>query len=522
MQTKLINSIASISTILAILTILSKGLGLLREMIYAKNFGLSLQFDLFLVGSIIPVTINSVLLYLGQHYFVPEYSIRKSISESEGELFFNSSFNLFFISSFFIALLLYFFSTSIIGLFITKSDLADFKLTQNIFKLFLITIPFNAGISIISVYLQCKFNFIFPAMVQILMNTIVIILVFAFTDLYQIYILPLSFIISYILGFILLWVGVRKHFHFKNFNPKSLSFNTNQLKTITSLIIIEGLSLSYILTDRYYFEFLSEGGVSSLNYAMTIYVLPISIISLTLSTVIFPKFSQSVNVDNNDLLLNFGKAVFISIYLMMPITIIFIYMGKDFIRLFYERGKFIAAYSDMTQSVLSFYSLSLVFYALYIIIVKLFYSLSKYTIILYLSIAAFIIKIIMNHILVFTLKQNGLALSTSIVFFSLFITSAIITYKIFRLKVNFFYSRQILLYFISSIISLGFIILIFNIIPVSGIIKFSLALVTFCAVYIINSLIIKSDEYLLLKNTIQYIKSNCLFSRLMNKIKINK
>ena len=197
-------------------------------------------------------------------------------------------------------------------------------------------------------------------------------------------------------------------------------------------------------------------------------------------------------------------------------------MGKDFIRLFYERGKFIAAYSDMTQSVLSFYSLSLVFYALYIIIVKLFYSLSKYTIILYLSIAAFIIKIIMNHILVFTLKQNGLALSTSIVFFSLFITSAIITYKIFRLKVNFFYSRQILLYFISSIISLGFIILIFNIIPVSGIIKFSLALVTFCAVYIINSLIIKSDEYLLLKNTIQYIKSNCLFSRLMNKIKINK
>ena len=508
MKTKLTSSIASVSTILAILTILSKGFGLLREMIYAKNFGLSVEFDLFLVGSIIPVTINSALLYLGQHYFVPEFNIKKSISESNGEYFFNSSFYLFLTGSALITIVLYIFSSSILELFITKSDVANFKIVQNIFVLFLITIPFNAGISIISAYLQSKFNFIYPALVQIFMNVIIIILVFTSTEYYQIYILPLSFIVSYLLGFVILWVIVNKKLHFKIFDYHNLSLSSNQAKNLLSLIIIEGLSLSYILIDRYYFEFLDAGGISSLSYAITLYILPISIISITLSTVIFPKFSQTVSTLNDDLLINFRKAVFISVYLMVPITIIFIYMGKDFVRIFYERGKFIAAYTEMTQSVLIYYALSLVFYSIYLIIVKLFYSLSKYNTILYLSIVAFFIKIFLNYILVFPMKQDGLALSTSFVFFSLFLSSALITNKILKFKVRFFYSKQILFYFINSIISLCFTIMVFYFIPVFGLLKFALSLIIFCAIYLVNSVIIKSEEYLIIKNTFLFFKSN--------------
>jgi putative peptidoglycan lipid II flippase len=340
MNTKLSKSIASVSAALAILTIVSKGFGLLREMIYAKNFGLSLEFDLFLVGSIIPVTINTALLYLGQHYFVPEFNCKRSISEEEGEEFFNNSLHLFLTGAIIISILLYIYSSSITELFISKYSEENFKIAQNIFLLFLLTLPLNAGISIISAYQQSKFNFTYPAVVQILMNLVIIVLVFSLTELYQIYILPVSFIASYLFGFVVLYIKVNKKIRFKIFSFHRLNLNSNQTKNLLSLIIIEGLSLSYILIDRYYFEFLDEGGISSLNYAITLFVLPISIISVSLSTVIFPKFSQTVTKLDDDLVTNFRKAVFISIYLMVPITIIFLYMGKDFVKIFYERGKY--------------------------------------------------------------------------------------------------------------------------------------------------------------------------------------
>ncbi len=79
---KIASSIAGASLVLTILGIFSKGIGLVREVIYANNFGLSSEFDLFLSSVAFPNVINTAVIYLCQHYFVPSYNkIKKNLSQ---------------------------------------------------------------------------------------------------------------------------------------------------------------------------------------------------------------------------------------------------------------------------------------------------------------------------------------------------------------------------------------------------------------------------------------------------------
>ena len=97
MNNKVITSIAKATVLLTLFTILSKVIGLVREMIYARNFGLSSQFDLFLVSAVIPIVINTSIVYLGQHYFIPAYNHAKTNSEDEAYKFFSTTFWLSFL-----------------------------------------------------------------------------------------------------------------------------------------------------------------------------------------------------------------------------------------------------------------------------------------------------------------------------------------------------------------------------------------------------------------------------------------
>ena len=70
--------------------------------------------------------------------------------------------------------------------------------------------------------------------------------------------------------------------------------------TFLITILIESISQLFLLADRYFYPYVDKGGIASLNYAMNLFILPVSIISVALSTAIFPSFSQSFNNKNTD------------------------------------------------------------------------------------------------------------------------------------------------------------------------------------------------------------------------------
>jgi len=502
------SSIAGASSLLAIITIFGKGFGLIREIVYASNFGLSLEFDLFLVGSVVLISINTAVYYLAQHYFIPEYHLKKKISIEEGKLFFNSSFTLFIMAGFFLSLILFLFSSQIVQVFISEQNQRSFELTRTIFVIFLFSIPFNSGISITSAYLQSNFNFHFPALVQLIMNIIIVALVFFLSDIYKILILPFSFLFSYIIGFLILIHKTRKEIKFSFNYFFKLKVSSKQVKNLISLLVIEVLSLSYTLLDRYYFENLDQGGISALNYAMTLYVLPISIVSISIITVLFPKFAESANSSLENLSSNLKNGININIYLMIPISIIFVFMGGDFIKIFYERGKFTSSDTVITHVALLYYSISLVFYATYLVLVKLLYSVSKYSIILYLSTIAFFLKMFLNHILVDSLKQNGLALSTSLVYIFLLFSSSYFSFNLFKMDRASYYFKQFIFTLSKSILALIFIYIVSELIVLPDLLKFLTNFLLFILFYLLSSILIESDDYMIIKNTMASLRNH--------------
>jgi putative peptidoglycan lipid II flippase len=487
-------SIAGASLLLISIGLVSKGLGFFREIVYASTFGLSSNFDLFLISSTIPITINTAIFYIAQHYFIPNYHKNKTKSLDESLIFFNSSFYSFILASSVLSLLLVLFSTQTINLFLPGIGTPSFKLTENLFLLFLFTVPLNAGIAILTAYTQSEFRFVLSAAVQLLINIVVIFLVLNLTTILNIYVLPVAFIIGNTFAFLIL--GIR---HKKIISIPRLSFikslKIEQYNVLLILILIEFLSLSYPILDRLFYSKIPSGGIAAVNYAMNIYSIPVSIFTIALITALFPKFSEQVAFESKNLLSALKDGININVYIIVPISIIFFFSGLEIVRFFFERGQFNLLDSKMTADVLTYYSISLVFYSTYLVVIKLLYSISCHLSILLISILGFILKIVLNFISVDLLEQNGLALSSSLVFLIMFILGYIIAGK--KLKINLvnYCFKNIGFHMISGILAFSVVYTTNQLIIINATINLFFLNFLFFLVYFYNSFILNNREY---------------------------
>ena len=186
---KFASTVAGASLIIIFFGLISKGLGFVREIVFAGSFGLSKDFDIYLAGSVLPLVINTGVIYLGQNFFIPSYNKLKS-SNGNSELFFNSFLWIFASGGILLTVLLFIFSNNIINLYLINSSYQIRSVALVIFRIFLITVPVNAAISIIIAFLQAEFEFKAPAVSQLWVNFSVIILTLIFSARLNVYIIP--------------------------------------------------------------------------------------------------------------------------------------------------------------------------------------------------------------------------------------------------------------------------------------------------------------------------------------------
>ena len=73
MSRKFTSTVAGASLLLATLGLLSRGIGFIREVVFASYFGLGKNYDIYLVGAVLPITIDTIIFYLVQNYFIPSF-----------------------------------------------------------------------------------------------------------------------------------------------------------------------------------------------------------------------------------------------------------------------------------------------------------------------------------------------------------------------------------------------------------------------------------------------------------------
>ncbi len=121
MNKKFTSSVTGASIFLVIFALFSKGLGFIREMFFANFFGLSQQFDLYLIGAVLPLTINTIIIFLGQNYLIPAYNNIKEKEPDVVDNFLRINFLFFLFGGLIIAILLYILSGPLISLYLHGS-----------------------------------------------------------------------------------------------------------------------------------------------------------------------------------------------------------------------------------------------------------------------------------------------------------------------------------------------------------------------------------------------------------------
>lgn len=495
MSQKFTSTIAGASIFISILGLLSRGLGFIREMIFANNFGLETEFDLYLVGAVLPITINTVILYIGQNFFIPEFQKIKSSNPDEAQKYFKQAFIGFTLAGTLLAAILFIASDFIINLYMYSATPASREIATQIFNIFLLTIPFSAAVSILSALLQTIYEFKYPAVSLLFLNFSIIVLLLFFSDRFGVFIIPIGYTIGTILQFGYLLIKSRK---FVKLNLLARDGDSNFLKSILNssfiiLILIESVSQLYSILDRYFYGEISSGGIASLNYALIIWFLPVSIFSISLATAVFPTITKAINKNSyNDVEKIYNESISMNTFIFIPIAFILFFYGDTLIRVFFERGKFVEESTSITFGVLRFYALSISFYSVYAVFNKIFYSIGKAKILLVITITGLLLKLIFNFLLI-DLQQDGLALSTSISFIFFFFASYIYLNVRLKIKDRSLFAKDFIIHLINCIVCLLLITIISDMFFIDNILWEIMIIGFFILLYLFNLSLIKHN-----------------------------
>jgi putative peptidoglycan lipid II flippase len=383
-----------------------------------------------------------------------------------------------------------------------------------IFKIFLLTIPFSAGVSIFSAFLQTIKEFKHPAISFLFLNISIIVLLLLFTDSFGILIIPIGYALGTLLQFTYLFIKSNKFVRLNLLegakeNNSSMSLFSS---TLFIIILIESISQLYSIFDRYFYGEISAGGIASLNYGLIVWFLPVSIFSISLATVVFPIISKTINDSSNEEIEKiYNESISMNIFIFIPLAFILFFYGDIIIKIFFERGKFDHESTAMTFGVLKFYSISLVFYSAYTVFNKIFYSINQVKLLLLITISGLLIKLVFNFILI-DLQQDGLALSSSLSYIFFFFVSYLILNVKLNIRNRMLFIKDFTANSVNCFVSLVCVKVISDIININSILQLIFIVILFICFYLLNSILIQHSSMTIVRRVFENMN-------LVNKIK---
>lgn len=416
------------SFLFAIATLLSRVLGLVRDATFAHYFGRSSEYDAYLIAILLPFFLRRIFAEGAlSSSFIPLFSRKKP---EEAEKFLSTTFWLTLFVTIIIYIPVFFFSDGFA--FILGSGLSEqtITLTGHLMK---ITYPFIIFISlwaIISGVLNTKDIYFIPALAPAFTNILTIIFTFiSFIFIPKILGPTIGFTIGGIAQFIFVFLFLKKTGYKIN-----LYFNFKHVKQIFSLFgpALLGVAVSTFntLIDTNIATWTGNGGVSTIQYALRLYQLPLGIFAVSVANALLPKLSKAIEKRNKKEYDNYLKeSIHLILFFSLPSMAGLIFLNNEIIALIYQHGNFTYQDTIITAGTLAFYAFGLPFYSLHGIFVRTFHSDLNTKFPTFVSIIMLASNAILDVILVRNYGIEGIAMATSISGFIGMVMSGYIAFK---------------------------------------------------------------------------------------------
>ena len=421
-------SILKAAWIIAVITILSKLIGFVRDIVIANYYGASMVSDAYYYAYQIPALSLILLGGVGGPFHSATVAIFSKLIPSlknkpEQEVnklystFMTATIGIFFILS----VLLFLFPHQIMQ-FIISAGSPELVNTAAIHLRIMTPLLIIGGIvgiyyGMLIIYKQ----FMLPNLSPIILSlTIIAICVAAAPDDSKGYALAWATTIGAILQLIIQYPNIRK-LGFR-FRPNFEFTNNPHFKEICELLFPAVLSSTvgqiHIYVDMFFTSSISEGAWTAIGYANSVFQFPVGILVTAFLVPLFPIFARLVaDKDYDGIRTYFNKGVGVLFFAAIPIIIAIMVIGLDGVRLVFERGAFDTSATFMVTEALWFLSVSILPYVFRDSITRVYYSFNDSATPFIVAFSSIVLKFFLNWMLITKMHFGigGITLSTSIV-----------------------------------------------------------------------------------------------------------
>ncbi len=410
--------LARAATIVMAAFVVSRVLGLTREVIIGNQFGTSRELDAYLAAFRIPDLIFQLIAggALGSAFIPTFTSYLTHGDEQEAWQLASSVLNIVAVVVTACATLAAIFASQLVAHVVVPGFAPEEQaLTAQLMRLMLIS-PIIFGISGIVMGILNSFqHFLLPALAPAIYNLSIIAGAMFLTPVMGIYGLAVGVVVGSLLHLLIqLPALLRKGLAYQPI----LDVAHPGVREVGRLMLPRMLGLATVqvnfLVNIFLASGLVEGSLAALNYAWMLMMLPQGIFAMAIATAAFPTLSElAAREQFAELRFTLSEAMRLILYLTIPASVGLVVLREPLIQLLLQRGRFDPSSTQAVAWALQFYALGLFAHSALEIVTRAFYSLHDTRTPVLIGAGAMIINIILSLILIRPLFHGGLALANS-------------------------------------------------------------------------------------------------------------
>ncbi len=420
-------SLLKAAWLIAVVTIFSKLIGFIRDVVIANYYGASLVSDAYFYAYQIPALAIVLLGGVGGPFhsatvavfskLIP--SLKDKPSQELNKLystFMTTTILLFTI----LAVLCFFFAPQIMGIIASGGEPQLIALAAGHLKIMAPVLIIGGIVGIYYGILVTYRYFMLPNLSPIIMSLVIIAMVMCAKNDNTGAILAWATTIGAVCQWIMQYPKIRQ-LGFK-LRPNLEVFNNVEYKNICELLFPAVLSSTvgqvHIYVDMFFASALREGAWTAIGYANRVFQFPVGILVTAFLVPLFPIFARLVaDKDYDGIRKYFNKGVGVLFFGAIPIIIGILVVGMDGVRVVFERGEFNSHATFMVTEALWFLSFSIIPYVFRDSITRVYYSFNDSATPFIVAFSSIVLKVFFNILLINKLHMGigGITLSTSFV-----------------------------------------------------------------------------------------------------------
>ncbi|MCC7573106.1 MAG: murein biosynthesis integral membrane protein MurJ [Candidatus Methanofastidiosum sp.] len=436
-------SFAKTASVLFLITLAVKILGLFREILMAAYIGMNQSTDAYNIAILAASIITGIAgIAIGSSLIPVLASIASEKGEEEQEQFFSNVFWTLMIIAFVSAGIVYVFAVPVIKVLAPGFDEATVRLSANLFQIGFIKINAIVAAALFTQYLNYK-NCFYSPMIAASIGTVVLVGYFIVVrNFANVSTLMMMTVITYVIQ--MLWMvpalvrnGFRLRLYWNLKDPNLISFFSLALLAVFNYLAQQiGIMVNRGLASQ-----LTVGSISALNYANSIVMMINMTVSLSIATVIYPRLAEALSKKSMEMAIAiFRQGILLASILLLPALVGLILLAAPISAALFERGLFTADNTAMTAQALCGYSIGIIAYAFYELSSRFFYSMKDTKTPMMAAFAGVLTMIMLSFWLYKPLELLGLSLSTS----AMQIVMAVILLAIINYKNEEIFNKELL------------------------------------------------------------------------------